>query len=165
MDQLLQVFGFDGRVLIAQIIVFAFLYWALNRFGLKPILTFVQERTKKIEEGLQSADRAEQALKEAQAARETMLAEARQEAQHIIAEARENAKQLSESDREKAQEEIRAEAERAKKQIEAMRDKALRETQEQAVELVLAATEKVLREKLDSAADKAYIEKMVAEVQ
>lgn len=164
MDQLITAFGIDWRVLIAQVIVFAILYFAFHKLALKPILDFVQERTAKIEDGVKNAQAATEALEEAKKEQENTLAEARKEAQTIIAAAREQAEVAAAADREKAAAEIAADLDRAKKQIEEQKEQVLRETQNQAVELVLAATEKVLREKLDTDADKALIEKLVAEV-
>lgn len=164
MDQLITAFGIDWRILIAQVIVFAILYFAFHKLALKPILDFVQERTKKIEDGVKNAREATKALEEAKAEQELTLTQARKEAQAIIAAAREQAEVAATADRQKAAEEIEANLERAKKQIEEQKEQVLREAQSQAVELVMAATTKLLEDKVDVAADNAYVEKIVQEV-
>lgn len=163
--EILNVLGIDWKILVAQIIVFAALYFFLHKFGLQPILKFVQDRTKKIEEGVENAKKAQEAIEQAKIDQEQILADARKEAQEIIATARDAASKQAEAEKEKGKEELRSIAEKAKKQIQEERDKALRETREQAVELVLAATEKMLRDKVDADTNKAYIEKVFAEME
>jgi len=127
-------------------------------------LKFVKDRTEKIEKGVKDAETAQQALVEAKSEYEKMVADGHKQAQEIIQRAKEQAQVQAAALLEKNKTDLVGIAQRAKQQIHDERERMLREAQEQAVELVLAATEKVLMDKLDVTADTKYIERIVAEV-
>jgi F-type H+-transporting ATPase subunit b len=162
--QLLDAFGISWQTLLAQLVNFAILLFLLYKIGYKPILKFVQDRTETIEQGVANAKKAEESLADAKQQSENIINDARKEAQKVIGEAREQATAQGAALLEKQQAEIAAAAEKAKAALSAERDNVLRETKEQAAGLVLAATEKLLREKVDTESDKAYVEKVLSEM-
>ena len=57
--------GIDWKLLIAQAINFAVLFWVLRRYAYKTMLDFLEKRTVRIEKGLQDAEAAQAKLKSA----------------------------------------------------------------------------------------------------
>lgn len=164
MDALFEALGFDWKILIVNGINFLILLALLYKLGFKPMQNFVESRKKEIADGIENAKKAEASLAEAKEQSEELLNGARKEAQEIISQAREQAQTQGAALLEKQQEEIARAAEKAKADLSAERDNVLRETKEQAAHLVLAATEKLLREKVDSDTDRAYVEKVLSEM-
>lgn len=161
MGQLFEALGITPQILIAQLVNFAILLGILYYFGYQPILKFVRERTDKIADGVENANKAQQALKEAKAEYDRLVADARTEAQQIMTEAKEQARKQGEAQKEKTREELKAIAEKAKTDIAADRERMLREAKQEAVALVLQATEKLLDEKMDAEKDTVFVAKLL----
>lgn len=162
--KLIEALGLDYRILIAQLVNFGILVFVLYKLGYKPIIKFVQERTSKIEQGIEDAKQAEAKLNQATADHEAIVTKAHHEAQIMIQQAKEAAEQQATIVADQKKAELMRMIEKAKADIATERERALRETKNQAVEIVLLATEKLIKEKVDSAADKVYLEKVVAEM-
>lgn len=164
MNDLISAFGLDYRVMIANIINFTILMLILYKIGYKPILKFVQDRTNKIEAGLTNAKEAAKHLEEAKAEQEAMLVEARKEAQQILATANDQAKKQAEAFVEKSRNEAQAVIDKAKKDIRTEHEKMIQEAKSELSGLVILASEKLIKEKLDQAGDKQFVEKVLADI-
>ena len=161
MEKLLDAFGFNVSVLIAQVINFVVLLIILYKIGYKPILKFVRERTATIEKGVTDAEKAAAALSAATARGQEIEADARRKAQDIIDEARGNAKKQADELTAKHRAELNKMTEKAQVAIAAEKEKIMAETREKTVGLVLGATEKLLHKKMD---DKKSDQEFVKEV-
>ncbi len=159
--ELLQAFGIDVRLLIANLINFLLLVGILYKLGYQPILKFVHDRQSKIEKGLSHAEEAHKKLTDAGAEQEAILAQAHKEAQTIISTAREQAQVQAEGIIKKTQDESRAIVDRAKKEIRLEQEKSVSEVRAQATQLVLDVTEKLLHEKMDAKKDAALVQDMI----
>ena len=163
MQELLTKLGIDWKLLIAQIINFLVLLFVLYKFAYGPILSMLERRTRKVEKGLKDAELAKKQLEVGQKKQEEILKKARHEAKVIVEKARSQA--------EKAKEEIAAEAKSqshkfiadAKAQIEQEKQKTITEIKSEIGGLVIAATEKIIGEKIDEKKDKQIIESIIDE--
>lgn len=155
--ELLQAFGIDARILIAQLINFLILVGILYKLGYKPILSFVKERQKKIEQGVVDAERAEQKMQQAEEAHKEAIARAHKEAQEILARSREQAEVQAQTVLAKTQDQARDIVSRAKKEIKEQQVLSQQEVKAEAASLVVGLTEKLLRKKMTVAADEAFI--------
>jgi len=161
MSELISKLGIDWKLLIAQIINFLVLLFVLYKFAYGPILAMLEKRQKKIEKGLKDADAAHKKLAESAELQKEILHKARLEAKEVVEKARSQA--------EKAKVEIAVEAKAqgqklimdAKEQIEQEKQKTLQEIKAEIGSLVLAATGKIIDEKLDEKKDKELIEKAI----
>ena len=150
-NQILQIFnhfGLDIRFLLAQIVNFGIVAFLLYKFAFKPVLATIEERQKKISDGLQYAEEMKIKLADAEKEHAATLQKAQQEAQTILGEARETAKLYLDKQTEAAagkSEEIIA---RAKEAIELERNKMLTEVRGEVVRLVIDTTSKVLTKDL-----------------
>jgi F-type H+-transporting ATPase subunit b len=95
-------FGFNWSLFISQVISFCIVAFLLQRFAYKPILGILEERRKRIEEGLANADRMKQELANAQTKSQEILTQAGMQANKIIEEARAAAAKVQEQESQKA---------------------------------------------------------------
>ncbi|MDP3995028.1 MAG: F0F1 ATP synthase subunit B [bacterium] len=162
--ELLQAFGIDARLLIAQLINFLILVGILYKLGYKPILAFVKERQKKIEQGVVDAERAEHKMRQAEEAHKEALSRAHKEAQEILARSREQAEVQAQAIIAKTQDQARDIVNRAKKEIKEQQVLSQQEVKREAAALVVGLTEKLLRKKMTAAADEAFIKDSLKEM-
>jgi F-type H+-transporting ATPase subunit b len=95
-------FGVDWSHLIAQMISFIIVAGALTLFAYKPILNVLDERRKRIAEGLANAEKIKQELARTEAARQEVLNQANLQANKLIEEARAAAARVQEQETQKA---------------------------------------------------------------
>jgi len=95
-------FGVDWSNFIAQVILFAIVYFVLKTYAFKPVLAMLEERRRRIEEGQINAENIKRQLAEAQANYEEILAKANADAQRLIEEVRAGGDRLAEQKRQEA---------------------------------------------------------------
>lgn len=141
-------FGIAPNYIVMQVISFAILAFVLYRFGLKPVLATMDERTAKIESGLKYAAEMKQKLEQAQKENEELLRKAALEAQAIVNEARKTAKELAERQSQETTAQTAAMLAKAQQSIELERKKMLSEVRAEIARLVTLTTGKVLAKEL-----------------
>jgi F-type H+-transporting ATPase subunit b len=99
---LAETFGWNWQLFLSQVISFTIVALLLRRFAYKPILGILEERRRRIEEGLLNADKIKQELAEAEKRYAEILAKANAQAQKMIDEARESSAHLSERKQQEA---------------------------------------------------------------
>lgn len=159
--EVLAKLGIDGKLLLAQAINFAVLFWVLRRFAYQPMLDFLEKRAIRIEQGLKDAEAAKAKLGEMEEKEKSVLLQARTEAKNIIA--------LAETAAKKRDAERALETEARVKQLLSEAEMKIREEKEKAMAsakaeigaLVMLSVEKILREKVDVAKDKELLEKVI----
>src|SRR5271170_4173345 len=95
-------FGVYWPNLIAQVVLFAIVYWVLKRYAFKPVIAMLEERRRRIEEGQLNAENIKKQLAAAQAKYEEILAKANAEAQRLIEEVRASGDRLADQKRQEA---------------------------------------------------------------
>jgi F-type H+-transporting ATPase subunit b len=99
---LAETFGWNWQLFLSQVISFTIVALLLRRFAYKPILGILEERRRRIEEGLLNAEKIKQELAEAEKRYAEILAKANAQAQKMIDEARESSAHLSERKQQEA---------------------------------------------------------------
>jgi F-type H+-transporting ATPase subunit b len=145
MDQLLEAFGIDWKLLIAQMVNFGVLLVALWFFLYKPVMKMLDERAKKIAQGVEDAERATEKLAGADQEAGKVVAKADVEASEIVASARtaandEKARIMKEAEARAAQ--VVADADARAKEAAA---KALRDSEKEIARLAVLAAAKVAK--------------------
>jgi len=161
MGALIGTFHIDYKILIAQIVNFSIVLFVLYKFAYGPLVKVMNDRTEKIEKGLKDAEEANRKLTQTEEREKEVLGKARKEAQVII--------ELAEKTSLKNKEELLAEAkkksdeivENTQKQLEEEKKKMMSEIKSEIADLVVAATGKVIDEKMDGKKDKEIIEKAI----
>jgi len=143
MGNVAQQFGVYWPNLIAQLILFAIVYFVLKRFAFKPIIAMLEERRRRIEEGQLNAEKIKKQLAEAQTRYEEILAKANADSQKLLEEVRASGDRLAEQKRQEAiaaAEQITLKAQEA---IALERDKSMAEMKRELGRLVVDATSRV----------------------
>jgi len=95
-------FGWNPWLFLSQVISFVIVALLLRRFAYKPILAVLEERRRRIEEGLINAEKIKEELAEAEKRYQEILAKANADAQKMIDEARESSAHLAERKQQEA---------------------------------------------------------------
>src|SRR5438445_13107662 len=95
-------FGWNPWLFLSQVISFAIVAFLLRRFAYKPILAVLEDRRRRIEEGLINADKIKKELTEAEKRYQEIVAKANAAAQKMIDEARESSAHLAERKQQEA---------------------------------------------------------------
>lgn len=96
MSELLEHLGVNWKLLIAQAINFAILFFVLKRFAFAPIIAMLRKRKTEIEKGFQLRDEAEAHMKRIEETGERALGDARAHALEIVGEGENQAKKRKE---------------------------------------------------------------------
>ena len=137
--------GIDWRLLVAQLINFAILFWILRKFLYRPILDVLEKRKTTIEKGFENAKAAEHALHRAEKDANALVQKAKQEAAHIIQQAQKTAQQERQETSQKAKDEVHRIIYEAREKILAERQDMLEGVQKELVSVVIEATRAVLK--------------------
>ena len=97
-----ETFGWNPWLFLSQVISFAIVAFLLRRFAYKPILAVLEDRRRRIEEGLINADKIKKELAEAEKRYQEIVAKANAAAQKMIDEARESSAHLAERKQQEA---------------------------------------------------------------
>ncbi len=95
-------FGLDAPHFFAQVISFLIVAALLYRFAYQPILTVLEERRRRIAEGLENAEKIKDALARTEVARRKILDQTNDLANQLIEEARAAAARVREQETQKA---------------------------------------------------------------
>ena len=155
--------GINLPSLIAQLINFTFLLivlgWVFKRF-LFPLL---DERRKRIQEGLEASEEAKKRLAQTETETAAELDKARQDGQGLIGQAQQMSSRIQEEARQSARAETETLLERARSEIQMERDAAIADLRREFADLTITAAERVIRRSLDRTAHRELIEEVLAE--
>lgn len=147
-----------------QMLSFAILVWFTMKFIWPPLNAALEERQKKIADGLAAADNSQKALAEAEARANEDLKAARSKANEIIEQAHQRANQIVEAARHEAIEEGVRQKAIVEADIAASVNRAREDLRKQVSALVVSGAEKLIRREIDPAAHKALLDELAAEI-
>ena len=156
--------GIDWKLLLAQIINFVVLLFVLHKFLYKPVIKILEDRERKIEISLKQADEIKKNLSKSEADREKVVSEARNEAGKIINDAKKTSEKIREELTNQAKVEAASILEQGKRQLAADKEAMFKELKADVADVVKAATEKILRQKLDAEADRKIIKETLQNI-
>jgi F-type H+-transporting ATPase subunit b len=136
--------------LIVQMIVFALLIFITMKWIWPPILAAMDERTRKIAQGLAAAEKGEQALTDARANADAIIREARERATHIIDQAQHRANELVEEAKGTANVEGARLVAAAHQQIELDTTRARESLRREVAGIAVGAASKLLGREIDA---------------
>ncbi len=138
-----------NATLIGQMITFTLLVWFTMKYVWPPIMQALEERKKKIAEGLAAAERGHHEMELAGKRASVALKEARDQAAEIVGKAQKRAGEIVEESKESA----RTEGERliaaARSEISREVQQAKQSLRDQVSVLAIDAAEQILREEVD----------------
>jgi F-type H+-transporting ATPase subunit b len=153
-----------NATLLAQavvMIVFVAICW---KYVYPPILALMQEREKKISDGLEAAKKADDSLEEAKLAFDKEMDQAKAEASEILEKANARASQIVGDASSKAEAEAEKIMTSASKTIENDTNKAKEELREQMSEIIIDTTQKILGDEISPEKHDAILKKAAQEL-
>lgn len=155
----------DTGLLFWMTIIFGLVVFILAKFGFPLITGMVEKRNKRIEDSLEAARMAEEAIAHLKEEQDRIVAETRAEQSRLMQEA------AAERDRmiAQAQDQARVEAQKimddAKVRIDQEKELAMKELRNEVAKMSIAIAEKVVRKDLSSdSSQKELVDKLVDEV-
>jgi len=161
---IVDTFGIDWPMLIAQAINFLIVALVIWKFAFKNILSTIKEREQQISDSLKNADRIKLELEETEKQQQETLQEASLAAKKTISSAQEQAKALIESQKEDALKQAEEIISKAKLAMEQERERVLREAREEIASLVVLTTSKVLSKNLTEEEKQRFSSKAAEEL-
>jgi len=159
----LKALGINLPSLLAQLINFFLLLAVLYLVAYKPVMRMLDERRRRIQEGIQASDEAKQRLAQTEKEVQAQLEKARQEGQTLIGQAQQISARIQEEARQQARREAEQLLGRARSEIQLERDSAIAELRREFADLTVRAAERVIRRALDREAHRQLIEEVLAE--
>jgi F-type H+-transporting ATPase subunit b len=153
-----------NATLLGELVAFVFFVWFTMKYVWPPLNGAIEDRQKKISDGLEAAEHAEKDLELAREKATLQLKEAKAQASEIIEQAKKRENQMIDEAADKA----RAEAEKIISQgqadIEAEKNRAKEELRKQVAILAVAGAEKILERSIDASAHADILDKLVEEL-
>ncbi|MGR6035385.1 MAG: F0F1 ATP synthase subunit B [Candidatus Nitrosoglobus sp.] len=150
--------------LIGQMVAFGILIWFVNRYLWGPLTSLMEERKKRIADGLAAAERGKHTQELAEKGAKETLHQAKEKAAEIIAQAQKRAHEIIEE----AKEAAHAEGERLKTAanagIQQEMNRARENLRSQVVSLAVAGASKILKRELDEKANEALVKELVTQI-
>ena len=150
--------------LVIQGIAFFAVAWLVMKFGWPHIMSAIEERQRKIAEGLAAADNSQKALAQAQEQVNDELKVARTKANEIIEQAHQRANQLIDQAKNDAIAEANRQKALAESEIVAAANRAKEDLRKQVSMLAVTGAEKLLKREIDANAHKALIDDLAAQL-
>lgn len=144
---------------VANIII---LFILLRIFLFKPINKMKNERTRTIQENLDSAEKARTEAKELKEQYENTIGDAKEEAKNIIMKAHDDAESERAAIIKKAHEEADQKVAEADKEIENERKKVLRQAQSEIADLAIEAASKIVGANVDDEKNRRLVDEFLS---
>lgn len=150
--------------LIGQTITFFVFIWFCAKFVWPALISVMEEREKKIADGLQAAERADKDLELAQKKAGEQLKEAKAQAAEIVEQANKRAAQIVDEAKTQAKEEADRLIAAAKAEIEQEANRAKEELRGKVAALAVAGAEKILEQSIDAKSHNDLVGKLAADL-
>jgi len=153
-----------NATLFIQSIVFIVLGWVTMKFIWPPLTKAIEERQKKIADGLAAADRARKELADADTRVADEIRKARGDAQAIVERAHGQASQIVDKAKADAVTEAQRQKAAAEAEIANLSHQAREVLRKQVGELAVKGAEKILRREIDGTRHRELLEQLAAEI-
>ena len=153
-----------NATLIGQTIAFIVFVWFCMKFVWPPIINVIEERQKKIADGLNAGERAQKDLEKAQEKIAEQLKEAKQQAAEIVEQAKKRGAKIVEEETQRGHEEREKIVASGHEEVTAERNRAREELRKQVAVLAVTGAQKIIEREIDKDAHSDIVEKLVAEL-
>lgn len=153
-----------NATLIGQAITFAIFIWFVMKFVWPPVVQTMEERRKKIADGLAAAEKGHRELELAQLKVEEELRDAKAQAAKVIEQANQRASFIVDEAKTKAREEGDRLLVLAQSEIQQERNVARESLLKEVSTLAIAGAEKILGHQIDQQQSNRLVDEMIGEV-
>jgi len=155
--------GINVSGLLTQLVSFTILLVVLVKLLYRPVTKMLNDRTERIRESLEAAERANEQAASAAKQVEKEIAKARSRGQELIAEARDAANRYRAEQDEKTRSDAEQFLERARVEIARNQVAAVEQVRSEFASLAISAAEQVIERSLDDAIHRDLIENVLNE--
>ncbi len=152
--------GFDYKLAIANAVNFVIIFFLLKKYFFGPIGKSIDERKKKIEEGLAFQKEAEEGLLSARKKEEEMLVEAHKKAKKVMDKAEVKGEEILNHFKKEAEIEKQRIIEEGNLEINRKEKEARAKIQEEASNLIVMGAEKLINEDLSDEIKSNYAKRI-----
>jgi len=138
-----------NATLIGQMITFALLVWFTMKYIWPPLYNALEERKKKISEGLAAADKSQEDLKLAEKKAKNIIKEAKDQSSEIVSLAQKRANEIVEESKDNANKEADRRIQAAKAQIDQEIEQTKEALRKEVAALAVSAAEQILGAEID----------------
>ncbi len=161
---ILNNFGVQPVLLVAQIVNFLVLLFLLKKFMYGPLVKVLQQRKQTIAESLKNAEEIEKRLEQTTLEQEKRLEKAAKEARQIVDDATSNADQIIAAAHEKARADTEKFMVQAQQSVTQEREKVYSDMRAELSHLVILGFEKIAGKALSEKDQKELVEKSLKEL-
>lgn len=162
--EILENFGVEPILLLAQIVNFAILLFILKKFLYKPILKVLEERKRKVETSIKQAEDIQKRFDESAKRSEEIVNKGSEEASKIIAGAKEEAKTLSAQIQAETKQSVADTIKRAQDSLELEKQKMIAKARSQIVDMVTSVTKKVVSKSLKGPDNERLVQEAIKNI-
>ena len=162
--EVLNRFGVTWGLFFSQLIAFVVVALLLKKYAYQPILTLLEDRRRRIAEGMANADKIKQELASTEAARKQVLENANVQANKMIEEARTAAAQVQERESQKAMAQAEQILSQAREAAAADHARMLADLKQEIGGLVVQTTAQVIGKALTPEDQKRLVEEANREI-
>ena len=149
-----------NATLIGQMITFALLVWFTMKYVWPPLMQALEERKKKIADGLAAADKGKHEMELAEKKAKSVLRDAKDQASEIVSLAQKRANEVVEESKQAAKEEGDRLIAGAKAEINREMQQAKEQLRRQVGTLAISAAEQILKKEVDQDKHKEIIKNL-----
>lgn len=146
-----------NATLIGQMITFALLVWFTMKYVWPPLMQALEDRKKKIADGLAAADKGKHEMELAEKKAKSVLRDAKEQASEIVNLAQKRANEVVEESKQTAKEEGERLIAGAKAEIDRETQQAKEQLRKQIGALAISAAEQILKREVDQDKHKEII--------
>ena len=153
-----------NATLIGNLIAFTVFVMFCMKYVWPPIIGAIEDRQKKIADGLAASEEGEKAFEIAQVKVDAQLKDAKSQAADIIEQAKKRGSTIVDEETQRGHSEREKIIAQGHSEIEAERNRTKEELRKQVAILAVAGAEKILGREIDAAAQSDIVAKLVAEL-
>ena len=157
--------GINWMLFLAQLINFGLVVFVVYRFIFKSVLKTMDERAKKIGQGLTDADKAKKQLEEAEAHKKAILQAAKREGSGLVEAAKAKAEQEKQKIVDATQAELDKQLEDARARLKHEKEAIVGAIKNEMADLVTLATEKVSAGAVNVAGQRELVKQAIEELE
>ena len=153
-----------NATLIGQMITFVIFVWFCMKYIWPPLVNALEERNKRIADGLAAAERGQKDLEEAKTKVSDSLNDAKQQAQEIINQAQKRANEIVDDAKDTAREEADKIKAAATADIDQQVTAAREQLRKEVSSIALAGAQQILKREIDAKAHAKVLDELVAQI-
>ena len=153
-----------NATLIGQMITFVIFVWFCMKYIWPPLVNALEERNKRISDGLAAAEQGQKDLEEAKSKVSDSLNEAKQQAQEIINQAQKRANEIVDDAKDTAREEADKIKTAATADIDQQVTAAREQLRKEVSSIAIAGAQQILKREIDAKAHAKVLDELVAQI-